>query len=319
MPPAPRPAEAFPDLDTPFRRSLRARGLQRFLELGGRRLAYAEAGEGPAMLLLHGLGGSAYDWRRNLHPLARRGFRVLAVDLLGAGLSDKPLDGDYSVSAQAGLLGELVKSLRLGRVVLVGNSYGGSIALAFAKAHPACTRALVLIDAFAYRDLIPSWLRLCRLRGLAGLALAVLPERPIVQGMLRWIYGRPELVRAEEIEEYSSELRQPRRKDALAASLDAVAFGASSHVVEGLAGLRVPSLVLWGERDPLLPMAHGRRLSAELKGARFEIVERCGHIPNQEAAAVVNRLVARFLLSLAPTPRKRGRAAPLKPVARRRS
>lgn len=291
-PPAPDPHAAS---ETPFRRRLRERGLQRFAELDGTRVSFAEAGEGPPVLLVHGLGGSAYDWRANLEPLARGGLRVLAVELLGAGLSDKPANGDYSVPGLAALLRQLADVLGLGRIGLVGNSLGGAVALAFAQAWPDRLRSLVVIDPACYREPLPYYLRLCRIRGLPHLGLSLLPDRPLVRGILHGLFGDPDHVTDADIDEYTAELRQPRRKEAMLATFDHLLFDDPAAFERGLRAIRVPTLILWGARDRLLPAEQAQRLNADIERSILRILPRAGHVPHQEFPDRVNRLLSRFL------------------------
>ena len=136
---------------TPFRDALFREGVLRDVVVDGRRTCVADLGEGPPLLLLHGLGGSLYDWRHLLQPLSKK-HRVIAPDLLGAGESEIPESEDYSLPAQARRLRGLLDHLGVGRADLIGSSYGGGIALRFAQDWPERTGRLVLINSICYPE-----------------------------------------------------------------------------------------------------------------------------------------------------------------------
>src|SRR6185436_3320145 len=116
-----------------------------FAEIDGVRVHYQEKGSGPALVLIHGYGSSAYSWKDVLDPLARQ-FRVIAVDLKGFGFSAKP-EGDYTRRAQAALVIRLLDYLKIDRAMLCGNSMGGNVALNAARYYPQRVSALILVDS----------------------------------------------------------------------------------------------------------------------------------------------------------------------------
>ncbi|MBI5369145.1 MAG: alpha/beta fold hydrolase [Planctomycetes bacterium] len=308
------PDAAVPAPDTPFRRLLVERGWQRYAMVEGRRISYAEAGAGRPVFLLHGLGGSAYDWRHSLAFLARRRFRAIAVELLGAGFSEKPADDDYSVQAQAERLAGLADALGIKRVSLVGNSLGGTVALAFAQAHPRRTQSLVLIDPACFRERLPFYLRLARIRLLPEVGIRLIPDRALVYAIMRGLYGDASKMESDAVDEYLAELRRPGRKSTLLEIIRHLLEDDPTHFERGIAAVKAPTLVLWGEKDRLLPVAHAARLAAAIAGAHLRVYPGVGHILNQEIHDRFNRLTSRFLRYVARRPatvaaKRRARAA----------
>jgi pimeloyl-ACP methyl ester carboxylesterase len=228
-----------------------------------------EFGEGEERLvLLHGLSGSARWWRRNVPALARR-YRVVLPELLGFGGSPAP-ERLPPVDETADVLDRWMEALRLDRVHLVGHSMGGQIAIHFAARHPTRLDRLVLVDAAGIpRPLTP--------RNLLRFALEVGPL---------WRWGDPRFL-------------PTVVRDALAAGPRTV-VGAIGHILRDdvrplLARVAAPTLVVWGERDNLVPLAHGGTLREGIPHSQLAVLRGAGHNPMVDRAADFNRLLLRFL------------------------
>lgn len=277
---------------TPFRDELFREGVLREVRIEGHGHCIADLGRGPAMLLLHGIGGSLYDWRHLLRPLAQD-RRVIAVDLLGAGESEIPKDEDYSITAQARRVKGLLDALGLEQATLIGNSYGGGVALRLAEDWPARVGRLVLINSICYADHIPSYVTLAR-APCAEWAAEFLPLGSMVRWVLRKSYRTVEKLTDDELDSYICEIQAPGRRSGIIRIVRAVV---PSDVVEfeaRLKSIRNPSLLLWGAEDTTVPVALGRRLAKDLPDARLVELE-AGHVPNQECPQEVIRLVRGFL------------------------
>ncbi|MBI3097611.1 MAG: alpha/beta fold hydrolase [Planctomycetes bacterium] len=278
----------------------REAGIERTISIGGRTVHYLETGEGPVILCLHGLGGSAYDWRAQLEPLAAAGFRVIAPDLLGAGYTDKPAGGPgtYSVASQATLVGQLCDALGVRDAVCLGNSYGGGVSLTLAFGRPECVRALVLCDPVCFRQELPSYVALLRAPVVARPLVRAVPEKIALYQILARIFADDRKIGEEALAEYVHEFALPGTKDALVLMARDLIPPNVGEFEDALPKVKQPALVLWGRQDDIIPLAQGERLVRTLPHARIEVLDPCGHAPNQERPEDVNRLTIEFVKSL---------------------
>ena len=267
----------------------------RSVSVGGESIFVRQSGAGPDVVLLHGLGDSSLGWQFLEGPLVESGYRVTVWDALGAGRSAKPRDGDYSLVAHLRRLEGVLDQLGIERVHLVGHSLGGALALGFAHAHPERTAALCLIDPAAYREgaLTGRWLWDVPL--LAEIVLGVLSTEMLVDLGLRQNFanaadipsGLRKLYLREALREavVASLIRQERQL----VPDDAEAWEARHRTIAA------PTLVLWGEKDALVPIAQGRRLVQDIEGAELVVLPHLAHSPQLEDPANVLRHVLPFL------------------------
>jgi len=271
----------------------------RYEAVDGPRLRYVRAGQGPAVVLVHGFGSSLYTWKDVIPGLAVD-HDVVALDLPGFGLSDQP--PDLSVDDLPRAVVGLMDRLAIARAALVGNSLGGGVCALVAARHPDRVDALVLVDAagFNLRDADrPPMIRFLASPG--GLVLGALPgKRLAVECTLRQVFHDPALVSPERVAEYLQSARRPGTIPSMRA-LGASMEGRAGLVRDALAGVRAPSLVLWGRDDRWIPVADAERFHAALPGSRVVLIDDCGHVPQEEKPEVVLR-VLRELLARAPFP-----------------
>lgn len=254
----------------------------------GHRRSFLTGGEGPPLLLVHGIGNSSSTWDGVLERLAAAGHTVIAPDLLGHGSSDKPR-GDYSIAGYANGMRDLLSVLDLEQATVVGHSLGGGIALQFAYQFPERCQRLVLVGSGGLGPELSATLRLATLPGselvLTGLAA--------VSGTLRsGLQAVADLGRA-------TGWRQVRdlatAGDALLALRDVEARRAFLRTLRSVVDARgqavtaldrlyladaVPMLVVWGTRDPIVPISHADTVRARVPGARVEVFEGAGHWPH---------------------------------------
>jgi monooxygenase len=276
----------------------------RYLRIAGLRVSYVDTGSGPVVLLLHGLGHSIHGWRKNIDPLARAGYRVMAIDLPGFGFSDSP--EQYSLELYTTLLRDWLDLHCIDRAAVVGNSMGGLITASFAGIAPDRVAAAVLVDPAGFGREQSLLFRLA-----AGLAPATVrifirqkaTERRVRRG-LRYVYANPALIEDEEVAHILEYASQPRFRHAIAT------IGRRST---GLRGMRpalglgdlpeaidVPTLVLWGDRDRLVPVSHAEAVRALVSNAELTVFENCGHCPMMEVPDAFNARVLQFLASHLP-------------------
>jgi pimeloyl-ACP methyl ester carboxylesterase len=272
----------------------------RIVTLHGRPVTYAQAGSGPVLLLIHGMGGTFENWQAVIAPLARQ-HTVLAPDLPGHGAS-APGAGDYSIGALAAGLRDLLIALGHERATLVGHSLGGGIAMQFAYQFPEMTERLVLVSSGGLGPEVSPVLRAAALPG-ANLFIAATagPGRTVGSALARVlaVVGlRPNADVAEVLRGYAS-LADPDRRAAFLATLRSVIHTGGQRVHAGdrlYLAEGMPVLIIWGERDPIIPRHHGENAHEAIPGSRLEVFEGVGHLPQLEAPgrfiAVLERFVA---------------------------
>jgi pimeloyl-ACP methyl ester carboxylesterase len=270
---------------------------------GGHAIAYQQAGpaDGPAVILLHGLASDADTWDKAIGLLAGRGLRVLAVDLLGHGQSDKP-DNDYLLDDFAESLALFMDVLGIPSATLCGHSFGGAIAMFFGTRYPDRVDRLVLVSAGGLGREVHPVLRAAALR----LAPAVL--RVAVGPRMRRLYARPGLHRTLRLTpDNVANLRRAGR--ALGTEEGQAAFFASLRGVIAPSGQRtaseemrafaeqVPMLLIWSEDDPVIPLAHAKAHAQRSTYSRLVIFPSRGHEPHRRNAERFAAEVAEFILS----------------------
>jgi pimeloyl-ACP methyl ester carboxylesterase len=267
--------------------------------LHGRPVTYAQAGTGPVLLLVHGMGGGYENWRDVIGPLSRR-YTVVAPDLPGHGAS-APSNGDYSVGALAVGLRDLLLALGHERATLVGHSLGGGIAMQLAYQFPEIAERLVLVSSGGLGSEVSLVLRAAALPGSeAWVTVSARTARwagPIVGRTLAAVRFRPSPATAEVARGYAS-LADPVRRAAFLATLRSVINVGGQRIDASdrlYLAAGIPTLILWGARDPIIPVHHGERAHEAILGSRLEIFDEVGHLPQLEAPTRFVAELRRFL------------------------
>lgn len=278
--------------------------------LHGHRVTYLAAGpdaaEGhPVVLLVHGMAGSSATWRAAMPELGRH-HTVLAPDLLGHGGSDKPRH-DYSLGAHAAGLRDFMIALGVERATIVGQSFGGGVAMQFAYQHPERCERLALVSSGGLGPEVSWLLRAMTLPGVEYLMPILFPSFVRDAGnVLSRQLGRLG-VRLPGIEEqwrnYVS-LTDPGNRESFVRTLRSVVDvggqTVSAHNRLYLAS-RVPTLILWGRNDRYIPVDHAHAAHAAIPGSRLEIFEGSGHFPHIEEAERFVEVLGDFLATTEPS------------------
>jgi pimeloyl-ACP methyl ester carboxylesterase len=224
---------------------------------------------------------------------------VHVVELKGFGDAPKPLDDGYGLQDQASLLRRWILAADLRDITLVGHSLGGGVALLTAMGlleKPfARIRRLVLLAGIAYRQPVSPYLRLLATPGVGPLLLWALPRRRLIRAALRMAYHPSHPVDESLVEAYARPLRSLAGRRALSRSAAALFSAQVSLPSDGYSRIQVPSLLIWGREDPVVPLWVGERLASELRTAELKILEGCGHMPQEEAAEESLEVLLRFL------------------------
>jgi pimeloyl-ACP methyl ester carboxylesterase len=272
--------------------------------LHGRESGYLVGGEGPVLLLIHGMAGTCENWRDVIEPLARH-HTVIAPDLPGHGLSAGG-SGDYSLGNLASGLRDLLLVLGHERATIVGHSLGGGIAMQFSYQFPEMVERLVLVSSGGLGLEVSPVLRAAALPGadLFIAATATTGQKiggAIGRGLLK-IGMKPAADVAEVARGYGS-LAEPDRRKAFLATLRSVVGTEGQRVSAAdrfYLAEEVPVLIVWGARDPIIPASHGEDAHRALPGSELEIFDGVGHLPQVEQPSRFITVLEDFLSETEP-------------------
>jgi pimeloyl-ACP methyl ester carboxylesterase len=255
------------------------------LTLHGHAVTYRTAGRGPVLVLLHGIANSSQTWEHVASRLSER-FTLIAPDLLGHGQSATPR-GDYSLGAHASGVRDLLTALGIEHVTVVGHSLGGGIAMQFAYQFPERCERLVLVSSGGLGREVHLLLRAAALPG-ADYVLPLLTSSRVM-GLGRHVGGllrRARLAPSGDVDVLAqgfASLDNAGSRQAFLHTVRAVIEPSgqrvSAHDRLALASL-MPSLIVWGERDSIIPVAHGVAAHEAMPGSRLEVFPGAGHVPH---------------------------------------
>ncbi len=274
--------------------------------LHGHQVSYRSAGRGPLLVLLHGIAGTSATWEDVIPRLSQR-HRVIAPDLLGHGDTGKP-QGDYSLGAYANAIRDLLEALGLESGTIVGHSLGGGIAMQFAYQFPERCDRLVLVSSGGLGREVHLLLRAAALPGAEAVLPWLCAAGKHSVGRVVHALGRLGLRASADLEETWRSFVSLGDPEARRAFL---------HTVRGiidLGGQRVtatdrlylaaglPTLIVWGEGDPLIPVRHAREAHERIRGSRLEIFPGAGHFPYLDDPKRFAETLLDFLETTRPPP-----------------
>jgi pimeloyl-ACP methyl ester carboxylesterase len=260
----------------------------RSVRVGDIDMHYVEAGRGPALLLLHGLGASTFSFRR-LIPLLAPHLRAIALDLKGFGYSERPRDGDYSLSAHARTIRDFMDVMGIEKASVLGHSMGGAVAMHLAAAYPERIERLILVSSATQSEVSRA------VRGARFLRL-FLPLVAMLTLQNRW-FRRLSLSSAVVDPSYLTEdvmegyIRPTRIRGHLRSLGELMVDRAKDPRIDPSA-IHQPTLIIWGGGDRWLPPSNGRRLQQQIPGARMVVVEKAGHlVPEEQPEETANAII----------------------------
>jgi pimeloyl-ACP methyl ester carboxylesterase len=271
------------------------------IDLHGHRVDYRVAGEGPPVVLIHGMVNSSRHWEQVALRLADR-YTVIAPDLIGHGDSATPR-GDYSLGAHAAVIRDVLAAIGIERATIVGHSLGGGVAMQYFWQFPERTERLVLVSSGGLGQEVSPLLRTVSLPG-ASKALALLAHRRVLDA-LWWLGGRLKTqgVYVRAVVRALRPLERPGAREAFLQTLRAVIdrHGQRVSARDRLYLLEaMPTLIVWGGRDRTIPVEHGRAAHAAIGHSRFEVLERAAHFPHLEDPAGLAAVLGDFIESTEP-------------------
>ncbi len=270
------------------------------IELHGRRAVYRIAGEGPPVVLVHGMLNSSSHWQSVAMDLAAE-HTVIAPDLIGHGDSAAPR-GDYSLGAHAASIRDLLTALGMERATIVGHSLGGGVAMQFFYQFPARVQRLVLVSSGGLGHEVSPMLRTAALPGMsAALSLAAHPR------LLETLWGTGARLRSmgvrhgayvQAVARALRPLERPQAREAFLQTLRAVidVRGQRVSATDRLYLLEsMPTMIVWGERDNTIPLDHGRQAHEAIPHSRFRTLPGAAHFPHLEDPEALAALLREFL------------------------
>jgi len=247
-------------------------------------------------MLLHGFAGSSFEWRFWIPGLAEH-HQVWAVDLKGHGSSPAPPDGRYSPHDHAEAVHRLIVREDLRALTLVGHSMGGGIALLLALRLLSEGRLerLILVSSAAYPQPLPGFIRIAQRSRLTRWVLAMIPKGPLIRLVLRSIVFDRTKITAAQVDGYAAPLRNEHNRLAIVqTALQILPPGLADHTAR-YREIELPTLLLWGRHDPVVPLSVGEKLLSVLPRARLEALEECGHLVPEELPEDSLNVVLEFL------------------------
>jgi pimeloyl-ACP methyl ester carboxylesterase len=263
-------------------------------------------GSGDPIIALHGLGGTLYSW----HKLRDRfpNHQLILLDLKGAGDSPKPHDKHYSIRDQAALILKFIHDNDLKNLTLMGNSYGGAVSLVLAielckdKEKPRRLASLILIDSGGSDQDLPSHLTILRTPLVGWLALHLLSPRAQVRKVLHDLYYDRKKITDDQIEAYAKGIASPGGRYALLQTAKQAIPKDIKEIIKQYKTISVPTLIVWGLDDRIIPIRTGEMIHGEIGGSTLELVVDCGHVPQEEQPEETMRYITQFFRRMGQAP-----------------
>ncbi|MHC5763598.1 alpha/beta fold hydrolase [Nostoc sp.] len=267
-----------------------------YVKVGSVNTRYWQAGDsGSTVILLHGGGGYIELWKYNIQELAKH-HRVYAFDMVGAGRSDKPDAAHYTFDFMAQFTRDFMKVLEIPKANLIGTSAGGGVALTLTLNFPQLVERLILVGSAGLGKELNFLLRVTTIPGLAKLFSS--PSKSGVAMLCKQAVYDSKLITDEIVEEFYQMATLPGAAEATL-NLGRSNFNIWGQFYQSIADklhtIEVPTLIIWGRQDPMVPVTHAQNAVKIISNAQLEIIEECGHWSPIEHPQKFNQLVLEFL------------------------
>lgn len=250
------------------------------------------------IVFLHGFGDSGSTWDLIRHDMPAERFRMYMLDLKGFGKSSKPRDGKYSITEQARIVLEFCRRYKLEKIVLVGHSYGGGIALLSYVISTSTSKnpiaKLILEDAAAYVQQWPGTIRFLRLP-LIGRVNALIPPSIKARIVISEAFYNSKKVSNAIFARYKRDYSWPGVNYSFRQAAKQILPQDYESIVAQYSQIEIPTLILWGEHDEIIPVESGHRLNRNIETSHLKIFEECGHVPHEEYPQDFVKEILRFL------------------------
>jgi pimeloyl-ACP methyl ester carboxylesterase len=254
-------------------------------------------GAGDPIVCLHGLGGNVFTWRHFIKPFSETNQLVI-IDFRGFGASPKPDDTNYSIQQHADDIYGMILRDNLQKLTLIGNSFGGGVALLVAlrlcEEDPGRLSKLVLIDSGGHEEFLPAYLKFAR-SFLGGLMIYLPPGKAATWFVLRASYFDPKKITKEQINAYAAPIASPGGRHAFLQTAKQCIPANINEIIPHLKDITVPTLILWGRQDKVIPLTVGELLHQAIPNSTLEVLDQCGHIPQEEKPEETIASISKFL------------------------
>jgi pimeloyl-ACP methyl ester carboxylesterase len=258
-------------------------------------------GSGDPILCLHGLGASMFSWRHFIAPFSQRN-KLILVDFKGCGKSPKPADTHYSIEEHTNEIYKIIIRENLTNLTLVGNSLGGAVAMLLAirlrEEEPTRLSRLVLIDSAGDKRCMPTYLKL--VRSVLGTPITYLsPTRLATRMVLRTCYYDKKKITSKDVAAYAGPMASPGGRHALLQTARRCIPPNADELLAKVKTITVPTFILWGREDRITPLEVGEQLHQAIPNSTLEIIEQCGHVPQEEKPDETIARISKFLANTA--------------------
>lgn len=264
-----------------------------FIDLDGRRTHYLEKGDGEPVILIHGFNYDSNMWADNIDVLAES-FKVYALDLWGFGYSTRdPLDYGYQLYADQVL--KFMDALGIQSASLVGQSMGGGTAILFCTQHRERVNKLLLVDPGGMHNPLPLTGKFFNLPKVGEFLLNLKTDAIRRKNLANfWIHNQ-DLITKDYLDNVTRCQKAEGSNPVMLAVLRKDFFDKLSDEIYDIARMDVPMLIVWGRQDKAIPLSTGEKMHSICRGARMEIIDNAGHVPNYEQADTFNQIAMEFL------------------------
>lgn len=257
------------------------------------RIHYIESGKGEQhVVLLHGFGANTFTWKNQIDLLSQEGFHVWAIDFLGFGLSDKPLETEYSIELYRKQIEDFLEAKGIQKTHVIANSMGGAVTLALAANSPEKISSIVLIDPLAYPVKMPFFYSVGKIFGKLAIPFF---SRNLVHQTIKKIYYDPKKITEDQIDAYWLPYQMEGGREVVVNILRSFDQDILQQLCQSYAQMKMPILLIWGEQDKWVPVSHLARLLEDFPHAEQMTIPFCGHAPQEEAPDELNPQLTQFL------------------------
>lgn len=258
---------------------------ENFIEVDGNKIRYLESGDSKHVLvLIHGLGASAERWNKVI-PIFAKQYRVIVPDLIGYGYSDKPV-ADYTPDFFSSFLENFFVALQITRPIIIGSSLGGQIAADYTSAHSSEVEKLILVSpAGSMKQSTPAL--------DAYIMAALYPNDESAKNVFELMESSGHEVDSQIIQGFIDRMKLPNAKLAFMSTV--LGLKNSDVITSKLNSITCPTLVIWGSKDPVIPIQYAENFLSNIKDCRFFRMDNCGHTPYVQDPETFSSVVLEFL------------------------
>lgn len=272
----------------------------KYVTINNIKTRYWQLGDkGSPILLIHGFAGSVEHWMENIEALAKH-YKVYAVDMIGFGFSDKPQDIKYTPVVFTEFIKAFLDYHKLNKINMVGHSFGGAIALHFAIKYPQLIDKLTLVSSAGLGNDLPLHFRLLTLPIIGRILLGMKSKTAIAKALRHHVYN-PKTLSQNFINRMCEVFKQPRFSKTMHkilrtyANFCGIRPEATKDIIAALPNIKIPTLIIWGQEDNLLPVKHAYFAAKKIPNAKLHIFKYCRHLPQFEYSQDFNKQVLKFI------------------------